>query len=172
MLRTIQDLVLALAAGGAGLAVDAIEAIVLSDSVGIVQGRLPRGIGDGGDGGAVVLRTFDRSRGRMRGRTVPDGRIAGRILDPGRDDHRSSRVRAVPGRRGAHHGSALLQLAGRAIIVLLAAGWWLVLRRQHVRQHRPFFLHLGARRQTHGYGNSVTIQPGGGWEVINRAARR
>lgn len=160
--RTVQDLILALAAGGASVAVDAVEAVVLGDSVSVVEGRLPRGgVGDdvGGGGGAVVLRALDRSRGRMRG-TVADDRIAGgRILDPGGDDHRSSRVRTLPGRRGAHHGGgALLQLAGRAIIVLLAArGRWLVLRRQHVRQHRPFFLHLGARRQTHGYGNSVTL---------------
>lgn len=135
VLRTVQDLVLALAAGGAGVAVDAVEAVVLGDSVGVVQGRLPRGAGGRG---AVVLRALDRSRG-----TVADDRIAGRILDPGGDDHRSSRVRTLPGRR-AHHGGALLQLAGRAIIVLLAAGRWLVLRWQHVRQHRPFFLHLDA----------------------------
>lgn len=148
MLRAVQDLVLALAAGGAGVAVDAVEAVVLGDSVGVMQGRLPRGAGGGGGGGAVVLRALDRPGGRMWG-TVSDDRIAGRILDSGGDDHRSSDVRALPGRR-AHHGGALLQLAGRAIIVLLAAGRWLVLRWQHVRQHRPFFLHLGGRWQTHG----------------------
>lgn len=132
MLRAVQDLVLALAAGGTGHAVDAVEAVVLSNPVGVVQGRFPRG-------SPVVFRALDRPR-----RAVPGDRI-GRILNPGGDDHRSSRVRALPWRR-AHHGSALLQLAGRAIIVLLAAGLagrWLVLRRQHVRQHRPFFLHLG-----------------------------
>lgn len=144
MLRTVQELVLAFAAGGTGIAVDAVEAVVLGDSVGVVQGRLPRGVGGGG---AVVLRALDRSRCRMR-RTVPDNRIAGRILDPGGgDDHRSGRVHALPGRRAAH-GGALLQLAGRAIIILLAAGRWLVFRRQHVRQHRPSFLHLVTRRQT------------------------
>lgn len=75
---------------------------------------------------------------------MPGDRIAGRILDPGGDDHRSGRVHALPGRRAHHSGYVLLQLAGRAIIVLLlATGRWLVLRRQHVRQHRPpFFLHL------------------------------
>lgn len=90
----------------------------------------------------------------MRG-TVADDRIAGgRVLDPGGDDHRSGRVRALPGRRGAHHGGgALLQLAGAIIVLLAARGRWFVLRRQHVRQHRPFFLHLDARRRTHG--NSV-----------------
>lgn len=145
MLRAVQNLVLALAAGGAGHAVDAIEAVVLSNPVGVVQSRLPRG------GRPVVLRALDRPRGAM-----PGDRI-GWILDPGGDDHRSSRVRALSWRR-AHHGSALLQLAGRAIIVLLAAGLagrWLVLRRQHVRQHRPFFLHLGIWGSKHVGGNSV-----------------
>lgn len=138
MLRAVQNLVLAFAAGGTGHAVDAVEAVVFSNPVGVVQGRLPRGTR------AIVFRALDRgSRG-----AVPGDRIAaGRVLDPGGDDHRSSRVRALP-RRRAHQGSALLQFAGRAIIVLLAAGLagrWLVLRRQHVRQHRPFFLHLGTR---------------------------
>lgn len=142
---TVQDLVLAFAAGGTGVAVDAVEAVVLGDSVGVVQGRLPRGV-DGG--GAVVLGALDRSRRRMR-RIVPDDRIAGRILDPGGDDHRSSRVHALPGRRA--HDRALLQLAGRAIIVLLAAGWWLVFRWQHVRQHRPFFLHVRAKKYSKKY---------------------
>lgn len=167
MLRTVQNLVLAFAAGGTGIAVDAVEAVVLGDSVGVVQGRLPRGVGGGG---AVVLRALDRSRSRMR-RTVPDNRIAGRILDPGGDDHRSSRVHALPGRRAAHDGAALLQLAGRAIIVLLAARRWLVFRRQHVRQHRPFFLHLVTRRQTRirKFSYDTARRKLG---VINRAARR
>lgn len=146
MLRAVQDLVLAFAAGSAGHAVDAVKAIVLSDPAGVVQSRFPR------SGRPVVLRALDRPR-----RTVPGDRIAaGRILDPGGDDHRSSRVRALSGRR-AHHGGALLKLAGRAIIVLLAAGLggrWFVLRRQHVRQHRPFFLHLGHTGSKH-VGNSV-----------------
>lgn len=142
MLRTVQNLVLAFAAGGTGVAVDAVEAVVLGDSVGVVQGRLPRGV-DGG--GAVVLWALDRPRSRMGG-TLPDDGVAGRVLDPGGDDHRSSRVHALPGRRARNR--TLLQLAGRAIIVLLAAGRWLVFCRQHVRQHRPFFLHLVTRRQT------------------------
>lgn len=149
MLRSVQDLILALAAGRAGVTVDAVQAVVLGDPAGVVQGRFPRG---GDDDSAIVLRTLDRSRvplrGRMRG-TVPGGRIVDRILDPGGDDHRSSSVRVLS-RRRAHHGVALLQSASRAIIVLLTAGFsrrWLVLRRQHVRQHRPFFLHLD---DTHG----------------------
>lgn len=148
MLRAVQDLVLAFAAGSAGHAVDAVEAIVLSDPAGVVQGRFPRG------GRTVVLRALDRPRG-----AVPGDRIAaGRILEPGGDDHRSSRVHALSGRR-AHHGGALL--AGRAIIVLLAAGLagrWLVLRRQHVRQHRPFFLHLGHGKQTRRKFSTIAVE--------------
>lgn len=145
MLRAVQDLVLALAAGGAGIAVNAVETVVLGDSAGVMQGRLSRDVGGHG-GGAVVLRALPRSGSRMRG-TVPDDRIAGRLLDPGGDDHRSGRVRALPGRRAHHGGDVLLQLTGRTIIVLLlAARRWLVLRRQHVRQHRPFFLHVCAKK--------------------------
>lgn len=137
MLRAVENLVLTFAAGGTGYAVDAVEAVVLSNPAGVVQGRFPRGCRP------IVLRALDRSR-----ETVPGDRIAAsRILDLGGDDHRSSRVRAFSG-RCAHHSGALLQLAGVAIIVLLAAGFagrWLVLRRQHVRQHCPFFFHLGTR---------------------------
>lgn len=137
MLRSVQDLVLAFAAGRAGLTVDTVQAVVLGDPAGVVQGRFSRG---GDDDGAIVLRALDRPRVPLRGRkrgTVPGGRIAAadRILDPGGDDHRSSGVR-VFSRRRAHHGAALLQSGSRVIIVLLVAGFsrrWLVLRRQHVR---------------------------------------
>lgn len=54
MFRAVQDLIFALAAGGAGVAVDTVEAVILGDP-GVVQGRLPRG-------GAVVLRALDRPR--------------------------------------------------------------------------------------------------------------
>lgn len=55
MLRTVENLVLALAAGGTGHAIDAVEAVVLSDPVGVVQGRFPSG------GRPVVLRALDGS---------------------------------------------------------------------------------------------------------------
>jgi len=146
MLGAVQDLVLALAAGSAGIAIDTVEAVVLGDSVGVVQGGLPCG-------SAVVFGALDRrsSRVSLLRRAVPGGKVtASRLLDPAGDYHgRSSRVRVLPGRR-AHHGAALLlQLAGHAIIALLAArlaGRWLVLRRQHVRQHRSVFLHLDTGR--------------------------
>lgn len=133
MLRAVQDLILTLAAGCAGVAVDAVEAVVLGDP-GVVQGRLPRG-------GAVVLRAFDRSRVPLRARLRNVPRIAGMILDPGGDNHRSSRVRVLPG-RGADHGVALLQLGGAIIVLTGFSRWRLVLGRQHVRQHRPPFPHL------------------------------
>jgi len=160
MLRSVQDLVLALAAGGAGVTVDAVQAVVLGDPASIVQGRFPRG---GDDGSAIVLWALPL-RGRMQG-TVPGGRIAAadRILDPGGDDHRSSSVRVLS-RRRAHHGVALLQSASRAIIVLLVAGFsrrWLVLRRQHVRQHRSFFLHLDTHGGRHRRKFSMIIDEDG-----------
>jgi len=140
VLGAVEDLVLALAAGSAGLAVDAVETVVLGDSVGVVQSGLPRG-------GAVVFGTLDgrSSRVALLRRAVPSGKVtADRLLDPGDHHGCSSRVRVLPGRR-AHHGCALLQFAGHAIIALLAAGLagrWLVLGRQHVRQHCSVFLHL------------------------------
>jgi len=71
--RAVQNLILAFAAGSTGHTVDAVEAVVLSNPVGIVQSRFPRG------SRPVVLRTLDRSRRAMPG----DGIAAGRILDPG-----------------------------------------------------------------------------------------
>ena len=136
MLCAVENLVLTFAAGGTSYTVDAVEAVVLSNPASVVQSRFPRGCR------SIVLRALDRSR-----ETVPGDRIASWILDLGGDDHRSSRVCAFSG-RCAHYSGALLQLAGRAIIVLLAVGFagrWLVLRRQHVRQHYPFFFHLGTR---------------------------
>lgn len=87
MLRAVQNLVLAFTAGGTGHAVDTVEAVVLSNPVSVVQGRFPRG------SRPVVFRALDRSR-----RTVSGDKIAAdRILNPGGDDHRSSRVRALSG---------------------------------------------------------------------------